>query len=71
MSSSIFLYGMLGVIVIILIMLHTKTEKEGLAYLKQYDGQDMFQNNPNVWPVLNNEATIRFAVERNQKFFGK
>lgn len=70
MYSSIFLYGMLGVVVIILIMLHTKTEKEGLAYLRQYDGQDMFQNNPNVWPVLNNEATIRFAAER-QKFFGK
>lgn len=70
MSSSMFLVGMLIVVVIILIMLHTKTEKEGLAYLKQYDGQDMLQVNPNVWPVLNNEATLRFAEER-RNFFGK
>jgi len=55
-----------GILLILFIfsMCITKGPKENLQYLKQYESQDEWRNNPEVWPIVQNPAMANYEIER-------
>lgn len=47
-------------------MICTFRTKENLLYLKQYENQDQWRNNPTSWPIAQIPAMANYEIERNE-----
>lgn len=48
----------------------TRCNKENLTYLKQYEGQDFWRENPTSWPIGNTAVTADFQIRRQNAALG-
>lgn len=43
---------------------YTKENMSRLTYLKQYENQDWYRNNPSIWPIVDIPQTVENKILR-------
>lgn len=68
MNSNIFETFLIGAFVFLILKSLTQpvSKEQFIHYLAQYETQDLYQNQPSVWPVVDNQATFHDALARNE-----
>ena len=54
-------------LVVFIIAFKCTGTKENLDYLKQYEAQDHWRNNPTIWPIAQIPAMADYEIERKNQ----